>query len=295
MKISICIPCFEQVEYLAKCMDSIVSQTYLNYEVIISDDSITDGVRNYVIDLEKVFNGKLFYFRNSPSKGTPGNWNQAMDMATGDFIHLLHHDDYYTSPNSLQALVDAARLNDDTGVFIGEVVSHNISSNTLTKLIVTDQYLSLLHKKPVEIFYANLLGPPSIVFFRNKAKEYFDVNMKWLVDMEYYYRLFRANKNWRFIHLLFITSVNNAGHNVTNDCLLNPKVEVYEYLYFYNKHFRSIIPSLKMLRHFRMLINRYGIFSIAELNKYSRDVRIPLFIYLLIYTSRFEYIFKQKK
>jgi len=295
MKVSICIPCYEQVEYLKMCMDSILTQTYDNFEVIISDDSKTDIVSNYINELMPVFSGKLYYHKNIPAKGTPDNWNHAMNFATGDLVHLLHHDDYYTSPDSLSNMVVSAQTFAETDVFVGEVVSHNVSDETLTKLEVSDTYLQELHSNPERIFYANLIGPPSIIFFRKSALTYFDINMKWLVDMEYYYRLFKINMNWRYVKKPFITSVNNAGHNVTNDCLLNPVVEVYEYLYFYNKHFNSFVPSIEMIRHFIMLIKRYGIFSLSEMRNYSRNERIPVFMYLLIYALRYGYIFKQKK
>lgn len=294
MKISICIPCFEQVEYLAKCMDSIVSQTYLNYEVIISDDSITDGVRNYIIDLEKVFNGKLFYFRNSPSKGTPGNWNQAMDMATGDFIHLLHHDDYYASPDSLKNIMDAANTYPDTNVFIGEVLSHNISEKSLTKHVVVDEYLNDLHSNPSKILFANLLGPPSIVFLRKSALIYFNVKLKWLVDMEYYYRLFKANSNWMFVRKPFVVSVNNADHNVTNECYSNPEVEVFEYTYLYNRVISGFIPSISFLCLIRRLFLKYGLFSFQEVLSLCKTEKIPWFYKPLIKILRIEYALKAK-
>lgn len=295
MKVSICIPCYEQIKYLKSSMDSILIQTYKDYEVIISDDSKSELVENYIEQLKPLFNNNLFYHRNVPAKGTPGNWNCAMDYANGELIHLLHHDDYYSSPNSIEMMVIAAEEQPGVNVFVGEVISQNIATGEFKKLEVTESFLRKVKSNPKVVFFANLIGPPSIVFFRKTAKAYFDVKMKWLVDMEYYYRLFNANPNWSFMRKPFVTSINNAEHNVTNDCLLNPEVEIYEYLYFYNQHFTSFWPGFDIIKHFRMLINRYGIYSRNEMERYSKDERIPLFISILIYTSRYEYIFKNKQ
>ena len=88
VKVSICIPTYNQVEYLKKCIQSILAQDYLDYEIVISDDSTNDTVKSYIDSLN--LNQKISYYRNSPSLGTPENWNHAISKAKGKYIKVLH-------------------------------------------------------------------------------------------------------------------------------------------------------------------------------------------------------------
>jgi glycosyltransferase involved in cell wall biosynthesis len=48
VKVSICIPAYNQTEYLRKNLDSILMQSFVDYEVILTDDSTTNEVRDLV-------------------------------------------------------------------------------------------------------------------------------------------------------------------------------------------------------------------------------------------------------
>jgi glycosyltransferase involved in cell wall biosynthesis len=292
MKVSICIPCYEQINYLQMTMESILVQTYCDYEIIISDDSKSDVVLNYINEVKVLFGDKLLYQRNNPPNGTPGNWNNVIEQANGDFIHLLHHDDYYSSPNSLKNMIDEASKCADVDVFVGEVLNYNGSSKTITSLVVDDSYLRALRLEPCKILFANLLGPPSIIFLRKSALIHFDVHLKWLVDIEYYYRLFKANKNWVYTRKPFVTSVNNAEHNVTNKCESNAEVEIYEYTYLFNRVIRGFFISCRFLILISRLFVKHGLFSIDEVIKLCRSEKKPLVYYAIIKWLRIKYFFK---
>jgi len=62
---SICLPAYEQVFFLKQTLDSIHKQVFTDYEIIFSDDSISDEVYNLVHSY--VFQVKLKYFRQKPS------------------------------------------------------------------------------------------------------------------------------------------------------------------------------------------------------------------------------------
>lgn len=106
-KFSIVIPAFKTPErYLKEMLDSIVAQTYGNWEVCVADgspkgESLERVLRRYA---EKDRRFKYVILREN--KGISGNTNAAMDMADGDFIVLADHDDTLT-PN---ALYECARM-----------------------------------------------------------------------------------------------------------------------------------------------------------------------------------------
>src|SRR2546421_11807457 len=106
--ISICIPAYKRPHYLQRLLDSIAIQSFKDYEVIISDDSGDDNsVRDLVQKYDSVF--ALSYHRNTPSLGTPANWNNAIEKANGAWIKLMHDDDWFSSPTSLEEFANATK------------------------------------------------------------------------------------------------------------------------------------------------------------------------------------------
>src|SRR5438477_7380483 len=102
--VSICIPAYNQTTYLEKLLESVTRQKFIDFEIIVSDDSTTDEVSNLLSNFN--FGRKLKYFRNHPSLGSPENWNASIRQATGQYIKIMHHDDLFTSETSLSEMVD---------------------------------------------------------------------------------------------------------------------------------------------------------------------------------------------
>ena len=90
-KISIIVPMYNTKEkYLKELIDSIINQTYKNWELCLSDGS--DEKRDYVEKLVNVDERIKYKFLNA-NKGISENSNEALKLATGDYIALLDHDD----------------------------------------------------------------------------------------------------------------------------------------------------------------------------------------------------------
>lgn len=90
-KISIIVPMYNTKEkYLKELIDSIINQTYKNWELCLSDGS--DEKRDYVERLVNVDERIKYKFLNA-NKGISENSNEALKLATGDYIALLDHDD----------------------------------------------------------------------------------------------------------------------------------------------------------------------------------------------------------
>ena len=103
--ISVCIPSFQRVEYLERLLTSIRQQTYGHFEVVLSDDSPDDSVKDL---LKKYTDLPIRYFHNIPAAGTPMNWNLAIEKAKGDWIKIMHDDDWFSSPGSLERFANEA-------------------------------------------------------------------------------------------------------------------------------------------------------------------------------------------
>ena len=100
-KFSIVIPAYKTPEkYLKEMLDSILAQTYENWEVCVADGSPAGEGIERVLSRYAERDRRFKYVILGENKGISGNTNAAMDMADGDFIVLADHDDTMT-PDAL--------------------------------------------------------------------------------------------------------------------------------------------------------------------------------------------------
>ena len=98
VKFSILVPVYETEEkHLRAMLDSVLGQTYGNFELILADASISDRAEKVI----RTYNDKrIMYRRLKINGGISANTNQALMYATGDYAGLLDHDDVLT-PDAL--------------------------------------------------------------------------------------------------------------------------------------------------------------------------------------------------
>src|SRR5689334_10519228 len=103
--VSICIPAYQKPQYVARCLDSILKQDYASIEVIISDDSPGEDIKQII----KPFEGKLAikYYHNQPALRSPANWNAALDRGSGELVMLMHQDDWLHTTDAISTFVKA--------------------------------------------------------------------------------------------------------------------------------------------------------------------------------------------
>lgn len=93
-KISIVIPVYKTPEkYLKEMLDSILNQTYDNFEVCIADGSPKGESVERILKAYAKKDSRIRYIILGENKGIAGNTNAALEMATGDFVALADHDD----------------------------------------------------------------------------------------------------------------------------------------------------------------------------------------------------------
>ncbi len=84
-------------------------QQFDNWELIITDDSPDDSVWEVVESYRHRL--PVVYFRNTPAHGMPANWNTGYDKASGEYIKILHDDDWLETPLALRKMADALDAN----------------------------------------------------------------------------------------------------------------------------------------------------------------------------------------
>lgn len=100
MKFSILIPAYK-LAFFKECLDSILVQTYKDFEIVIVNDSSPEDLDSVVL---KYSDSRIKYFKNEKNCGVINvvdNWNISLSHATGDYVICIGDDDKLL-PNCLE-------------------------------------------------------------------------------------------------------------------------------------------------------------------------------------------------
>jgi glycosyltransferase involved in cell wall biosynthesis len=277
-RISICIPTYKQPERLAKLLHSIELQTVAPFEVIVSDDSDDDSVKL----LCDKFSLPIKYFHNDIPLGSPENWNNAISKAEGEWIKLMHHDDYFTHSKALEMLMNAALENSDTDYFFSGTTIEYDDDRRTEVYIVDNHLIERIIEIPAYLFHKNLIGAPSTGFFKKSVSISYDRSLMWLVDIEYYARLLKQFKVAYFRDPLVTTVISDA--QLTTQLKNNRNVEVREFMHCYCKLIDSMNTLNRKIMRSRLLdvFYEFDIKSRADLQSVGFNERIPNYVKLIL-------------
>ena len=118
-KFSIIIPVYNNEEWLTKCFDSILNQTFTNYEVIIVDDMSTDNGMKIIKEYQKKFKD-CKVFKNKSKRLNGGTRNVGIMEATGEYIMAIDCDDWLYNEYVLEDINN--QLNGEDCMFLGCVM-----------------------------------------------------------------------------------------------------------------------------------------------------------------------------
>jgi glycosyltransferase involved in cell wall biosynthesis len=233
--ISVCIPSYNQTYYLKKTIDSVYMQKGVNFEIIVSDDSLNQDVHELVKEYDSI-TPKIRYYKNNPSLGSPENWNYAISQARGEYIKILHHDEYFISDIALKTMLDVISLNHECLVFSA---SKSINNGIETDFSAKSYIVENVNLEPEKLILGNVIGGPSSVIFHRSKKTKFDTKLVWLVDIDFYISVLKNNTRLVYIDRILRTSVI-ANHNLTNQCLKDTELLIFEYTYLFRKHLKKL-------------------------------------------------------
>jgi len=274
-KVSICIPAYLQTQYLKNTLDSILIQDFNDYEVIITDDSPDESVEKLVKEYD--FGSRLTYIHNVQQLGSPANWNKAVKISNGEYIKILHHDDWFTSPSSLTEYIKLLDSNPESGfAFSGAMVQIANTGKTWYHF-ATDKQIEHLHREPTCLFYGNYIGAPSSTIIRRESFLEYDENLMWLVDIAQYINILR-NTGFVATQKPLNVNISNWSHQITNFCVGNKQRNIYEYFYLFDDIISLVPNELRKIyiNNLIHLIYKYNIRSLEEIRQLGYEGALPL-------------------
>jgi len=227
-KVSICIPAYNNPAGIERLLKSIEGQSYRDFEIIITDDSTDERVK-MVVDNSPL---TIIYEKNTIHDGSTANWNKAINLAKGDYIKIMHHDDWFNGKDSLKELVDLLDSNADAVLAFSGTLQVN-GENSYTRFTSPEE-AELVSNNWKNLFLGNTFGAPSSVIHRVGDKRY-DTNLKWLVDMEFYMQLLKDGGKFVYTEKPLI-AIGMSDEQITQGCISNKELNWFEYKYVFKKY-----------------------------------------------------------
>ena len=139
--ISFAVPYYSAPEYLREALESLLSQTHLNWEAVVVDDASP----NSVADLIAEFNDRrITYARNETNLGLAANWNKALALTNAPLVCILHSDDLL-EPQYASTMVDLMTTNPDATA--GHCRVSIIGADGLPRRTLTDAVKQVIQPK----------------------------------------------------------------------------------------------------------------------------------------------------
>jgi len=181
-RVTVCVPMYNGERYLPECIDSILAQSYPNFDVLLVDDCSTDLTRS-IAERYASSDSRVRLSINSGNLGLVGNWNRCLDLATGDWIKFVFQDDTI-QPDCLAEMVSAAAegvvfvacqraLVFEEGIDPAARDWYIAHRQMLNDLFADDPLISAerCQRLAIEYFGTNVFGEPTSVLIHRSAFE----------------------------------------------------------------------------------------------------------------------------
>lgn len=238
IKISIISINYNNKEGLKKTVESIINQTYKNFEYIIIDGGSTDGST----DILEEYHEKINYAVSEPDSGIYNAMNKGIQVSKGDYLLFLNSGDCFVDQFVMEKVIP--KLNDGLSIYYGNLI---YSSNGIP---------TILNTPPDELsfyYFINYSLPHPASFIKRELYfKYFTYNesLKIISDWEFFiYVICKMNESYKHIDIV-ITDFDDAGISSmkeNNSILIRER----ERELVFKKHFPLFINDITSLEEIK--------------------------------------------
>ena len=190
-KVSICIPAFQAEKYLPEALASVRSQSFTDWELIVTEDGSQDGTEALVAEFARSVSQPVRFQRHARNKGLSATRNSGFGAARADWIALLDADDIWR-PEHLDALLDCREGSQANFLFSG---CRLFSSDTGSTLDTREASAEICKGIGPALYAGKVIIQPSTVMFHRQVLEkigIFDVGFSICNDLEFWLRAAEA-------------------------------------------------------------------------------------------------------
>ena len=227
---------------LHKSLNSIINQTYRNWELIIIDDNSLDNSLKIILEFCKK-DQRIKYFKNSKNKGIPFSLNKALKLSKGELIARMDGDDIAIE-SRFQKQINYLEKNPKIDILGGGALIHNTNSGLTNKVLMPEFHNEIIDR----LFMTSPFIHPTIM----AKKEFYKKN-------NYYNEKYKNSEDYE---LFFRASKNSTYHNLQEILIeynFNEKL-------IYKRLYGSILVRFKNIKKFKEIFQAiyYSTVQIAQ-------------------------------
>jgi len=258
--ISVMICCYNSEKYLSETIDSIINQSYKNWEIIAINDGSSDNTEKIIQNYIK--KGIPIIYHYQKNKGFANARNKAIELANADWIAIIDHDDICLQ-GRLETQVQDINYNSNCSLFFGDSI-HFLDNGS----IVRKQFDSVIpyefdlregNATNMLIRHGCFIDSETVVFNKKHALSIggFNEKYKYITDYDFFlnmsakYSLFCSQKilsKWR-IH-------ENQMTNIMKEILRFEHIDLYK-IYLLKKEISFYLKCLLILKLIKIKLKKY--------------------------------------
>ncbi len=230
-KISVCLPTYHYAQYLPQAIDSVLCQTFTDFELLITDDCSTDS-SDEILQAYARRDSRIRYIRHQKNLGMVENWNYCLRQAKGQYIKFLFGDDYFVSDQTLKKMLSVMEADASISlVSSARTIVDEQSVKTAVwgydnKDLVVGGFSAIQH---CLLRHDNLIGEPTAVMFRAaQSRRGFNRHYRQIVDLEMWFHLLEQGRYAFLAEPLCAFRLHHRQQtaNISKDILLHERVQI---------------------------------------------------------------------
>lgn len=252
--VSVIIPCYNSQNTIVRALDSVMAQTYRDYEIILVDDGSTDDTKRAIEEFfdYNMIEYKYIYQKNS---GPSAARNRGVEQARGEYIAFLDSDDAW-HPQKLEIILSLIENNRIDILGHAYTLEENCDETFEKRDLKKVGFFQLLLK--------NFAVTPSVVM-RREIFSYFNEEMSHTEDHELWLRT-ALNYNIYYVDLPLVqlgrAQLADGGLSSDRWAMRRGEITMYKNIALLKRSLIPLLPFLvffSLLKHFRKSIkNKYA-------------------------------------
>lgn len=185
-------------------------------EFIISDDSDLDCEKIKINEISFFYKNQyglnINYILGSKTKNPVDNWNKLIGLSRGVYKQIIHHDDFFISETHIENLLQFINSEEPDICILRLYKADKFYLYKHMPLLIVNFFLKLV---PSFILLKNFIGPSACIVFKTKS-ETFNPNLKWIVDVDWYFKILTKSTKILFCYSIPIASEFNYHNSITS-------------------------------------------------------------------------------
>lgn len=188
-RVSVIIPAYNAEAFIGECLDSVIGQTYQDFEIVVVNDGSSDATESVL----KRYRDRIVYFVQE-NRGVAAARNIGLGLASGEFVALLDADDYWL-PEYLERQVSLLEKRMTAALVCSDV--YLLADGKVTRTLSVISSERHLLRKPINYWH---IFVSSVVAHRRAIIDVggFDESLRYMEDLDLWMRLARAG--YEFMH-----------------------------------------------------------------------------------------------